>query len=60
LIALELKHFIFILIIKARAGDIGGNTLGFYGACFDPTGTYIVAHWLSGSVAFVEKKLKCT
>ncbi len=35
---------------KARAGDIGGNTLGFYGATFDSTGSFIVAHGYQGAL----------
>jgi elongator complex protein 2 len=35
---------------KVRAGDIGGNTLGFYGACFDPSEKYIVAHGFQGAL----------
>jgi hypothetical protein len=37
-------------IFKARAGDIGGNTLGFYGATFDSTGQFIVAHGYQGAL----------
>lgn len=37
-------------IIKAKAGDIGGNTLGFYGATFEPNGLYIVAHGYQGAL----------
>ena len=35
---------------KAKAGDIGGNTLGFYGATFEPTGKYIIAHGYQGAL----------
>ena len=38
------------LLKKARAGDIGGNTLGFYGATFEPKGEYIVAHGYQGAL----------
>jgi elongator complex protein 2 len=40
----------FFSIKKVRAGDIGGNTLGFYGACFDPAGNYLVAHGFQGAL----------
>ena len=33
-----------------RAGDIGGNTLGFFGALFDPAGDYIIAHGFQGAL----------
>lgn len=39
-----------IWIDEARAGDIGGNTLGFYGATFDQTGSFIVAHGYQGAL----------
>ncbi len=46
------KNFfiIFFFTIKLRAGDIGGNTLGFYGATFDLTGEYLVAHGFQGAL----------
>jgi hypothetical protein len=37
-------------VFKLRAGDIGGNTLGFYGAKFDLTGQYLVAHGYQGAL----------
>ena len=40
----------YILLLKARAGDIGGNTLGFYGATFDQKGKNIVAHGYQGAL----------
>lgn len=39
-----------IWIDQARAGDIGGNTLGFYGATFDQKGKNIVAHGYQGAL----------
>lgn len=39
-----------VWIDVARAGDIGGNTLGFYGATFDPTSKYIIAHGYQGAL----------
>ena len=39
-----------VWIDEARAGDIGGNTLGFYGATFDSTGQFIVAHGYQGAL----------
>ena len=33
-----------VWIDVARAGEIGGNSLGLYGACFDNTGKFVVAH----------------
>lgn len=39
-----------ILYFQARAGELGGNLLGFYGAAFDKTGKYIVAHGYQGSL----------
>lgn len=44
-----------IWIDSARAGDIGGNTLGFYGANFDPSGKYIVAHGYQGALHLWER-----
>lgn len=39
-----------VWIDVARAGDIGGNTLGFYGATFDSTSKYIIAHGYQGAL----------
>ena len=39
-----------VWIDVARAGDIGGTTLGFYGATFDATGKFIVAHGYQGAL----------
>nr|XP_050044009.1 elongator complex protein 2-like [Dermacentor andersoni] len=35
---------------KARFGDIGGNTLGFLGAVFGPSGNRILGHGFQGSL----------
>lgn len=45
---------------KARAGDIGGNTLGFYGATFDPTGSSIIAHGYQGALHLWKRNLDDT
>lgn len=34
---------------KARVGEVGGNTLGFYGCQFAPNGKSILAHGYQGS-----------
>lgn len=34
---------------KMRVGDVGGNTLGFYGGVFGPTGKTILAHSYHGA-----------
>lgn len=35
---------------SARVGEVGGNTLGFYGAKFGPRGAFILAHGFQGSL----------
>lgn len=35
---------------KMRVGDVGGNSLGFYGARFHPNGRSIVGHGFQGSL----------
>ncbi|CAF2706640.1 unnamed protein product [Rotaria sp. Silwood2] len=35
---------------KARVGEIGGNTLGFYGCTFSPCGSYILGHGYEGAL----------
>jgi elongator complex protein 2 len=42
----------------ARAGEIGGNSLGFYGAAFDSTGKYIVAHGYQGALHLWKRDVK--
>ncbi|KAJ3642069.1 hypothetical protein Zmor_024887 [Zophobas morio] len=34
---------------KVRVGEVGGNTLGFYGGVFSPDGTSILAHSYNGA-----------
>lgn len=36
-------------IEKIRVGEVGGNTLGFYGGVFSPDGQYILAHGYNGA-----------
>ena len=35
---------------KIRVGDVGGNSLGFYGAKFHPSGKSIIGHGFQGSL----------
>ncbi|CAF1085809.1 unnamed protein product [Adineta ricciae] len=37
-------------IDKARVGEIGGNTLGFYGCTFSPCGSYMLGHGYEGAL----------
>jgi WD40 repeat protein len=46
-----------IWIDSARAGDIGGTTLGFYGANFEPNGKYIVAHGYQGALHLWQRRI---
>ncbi|CAL1288982.1 unnamed protein product [Larinioides sclopetarius] len=39
-----------IWLEKERFGEVGGNTLGFFGAVFSPSGESIIAHGHQGSV----------
>ncbi|GBM59661.1 Elongator complex protein 2 [Araneus ventricosus] len=39
-----------IWLEKERFGEVGGNTLGFFGAVFSPSGRNIIAHGHQGSV----------
>jgi len=44
--------FIFILInviLQVKVGEVGGNTLGFYGGMFSPNGLSIMAHGYQGA-----------
>ncbi len=41
---------IFYNCIQARVGEIGGNTLGFYGCTFSPCGSYILGHGYEGAL----------
>jgi elongator complex protein 2 len=38
-----------------RVGEVGGNTLGFYGGVFNPTGDKILAHSYQGSLHMWKK-----
>ncbi|KAJ2962988.1 hypothetical protein NQZ79_g1991 [Umbelopsis isabellina] len=38
-----------VWINEVRVGEIGGNTLGFYGGLFGPDGKHIIAHGSNGS-----------
>ncbi|KAI5730461.1 hypothetical protein M8J76_013864 [Diaphorina citri] len=40
----------------ARVGEVGGNTLGFYGCKFGPRGDYIIAHGFQGSLHLWARK----
>jgi elongator complex protein 2 len=46
-----------IWIDQSRVGDIGGNTLGFYGATFEPNGKYIIAHGYQGALHLWKREL---
>jgi elongator complex protein 2 len=46
-----------IWIDQSRVGDIGGNTLGFYGAAFEPNGKYIVAHGYQGALHLWKREI---
>ena len=41
--------------VSMRAGEVGGNTLGLYGARFGPAGVKIVAHGYQGALHLWEK-----
>lgn len=47
-----------VWIDVARAGDIGGTTLGFYGATFDQTGEFVLAHGYQGALHLWRRDLK--
>jgi elongator complex protein 2 len=34
----------------ARVGELGGNTLGFYGCAFSPDGNCILSHGYNGAI----------
>ena len=38
-----------IYIFKARFGEVGGNTLGYYGCSFSACGNALIAHGYHGS-----------
>ena len=37
------------LCVQVRVGEVGGNSLGLYGAVFAPDGNYILAHGYQGA-----------
>jgi elongator complex protein 2 len=41
---------------EVRVGEMGGNTLGFYGGLFGPHGTQILAHGYNGALHLWEKQ----
>ncbi|RHZ66576.1 hypothetical protein Glove_306g48 [Diversispora epigaea] len=43
----ELETGVWVNLV--RVGEIGGNTLGFYGGLFGPKGNYIIAHGHTGA-----------
>ena len=47
-----------IFSVKVRAGDVGGNTLGFFGAQFDPCLEYIIAHGFHGALYLWKRNKK--
>ncbi len=36
-------------VFQVRVGDVGGNSLGLYGAVFGPRGDHIIAHGYQGT-----------
>ena len=42
-------HDASVWLDESRMGDIGGNTLGFYGAAFSPCGQWIIGHGYQGA-----------
>lgn len=43
--------------MQVRVGDVGGNTLGLYGAVFGPRGDQILAHGYQGAFHLWDKVL---
>lgn len=41
---------------ETRMGEVGGNSLGFFGACFDPTGDKVLAHGYQGGFHLWQKQ----
>lgn len=41
---------------RVRVGELGGNSLGFYGGLFGPEGKYILAHGYNGTFHLWKKK----
>lgn len=50
LISDDRPHQIFFLSHQVRVGEVGGNTLGFYGCQVSPDGSMIVAHAFHGAL----------
>lgn len=46
----ELDAYSNIWLEKVRFGEVGGNTLGFFGAVFSPCGKNVIAHGHQGSI----------
>ena len=40
----------FLFSLQGRVGEIGGNTLGFYGCTFSPCGSFILGHGYEGAL----------
>ncbi|XP_044261975.1 probable elongator complex protein 2 [Tribolium madens] len=45
----ELDPSTNLWIEKVRVGEVGGNTMGFYGGVFSPDGQHILAHGYNGA-----------
>eukprot|EP01125_Pyxidicula_operculata_P019929 TRINITY_DN725_c1_g2_i1.p1 TRINITY_DN725_c1_g2~~TRINITY_DN725_c1_g2_i1.p1 ORF type:complete len:903 (-),score=225.84 TRINITY_DN725_c1_g2_i1:8-2644(-) len=45
-----------VWIDKVRVGEVGGNTLGFFGACLGPNSEHMIGHGYSGSLHLWKKK----
>uniref|UniRef100_A0A914ZVD2 Elongator complex protein 2 n=2 Tax=Parascaris univalens TaxID=6257 RepID=A0A914ZVD2_PARUN len=44
---------------KARVGDVGGQAVGYYGGCYSPAGTMIIAHSYFGGFCAWSCKQEC-
>ncbi len=38
-----------VIFLQARMGEVGGNTLGFYGCAVSPDGNSVIAHGFQGA-----------